>query len=185
MTKLRGWLVAGGILLAILVYNAWVAFPAATAMNGEHKVTAVVYRNALVDPTTIVFDLWNVRSDAAMTDVDRMLFKTAAGLKDKHFKSVILAYHGKGRFKLEGDEFHTIGVEWGDQNPIYVVRTLQEHITHMDGTAAFGVWTGGLLGVLSKEMEEHQELHMRWYILSMVGRAPDGPLPVMNGSSAP
>jgi len=36
-----------------------------------------------------------------------------------------------------------------------------------DGKKAFGTWTGGLLGVLSKQMEDFGEFHEKWYVEDM------------------
>ena len=37
---------------------------------------------------------------------------------------------------------------------LYLIRTLPKKLFNPDGTAAFGRWEGGLLGVLSKQMED-------------------------------
>ena len=44
------------------------------------------------------------------------------------------------------------------------MRTLPENVFKMDGTAAFGTWTGGWLGVVGKQMEDFSEFHKQWYI---------------------
>jgi len=153
----------------LLVYNAWVFVPVMSALKGESDVKVWIYRNCLLDPSTIVFDLKRVSPHASMADVDRNLFSAAEALKDRHYKTVILAYKGSGRFKLDGDRFQIIGQERDFQNPIYVVRTLTHDISSMDGTEAFPIYTGGWLGVMTKEMEQHNELHMLWYGKELVG----------------
>ena len=44
----------------------------------------------------------------------------------------------------------------------YLIRTLPEKLFNPDGTAAFGRWEGGLLGVLSKQMEDVSAAALRW-----------------------
>jgi hypothetical protein len=44
------------------------------------------------------------------------------------------------------------------------MRTFSENLVTPDGQRAFPVWTGGLLGVLQKQMEDFNEFHQRWYI---------------------
>jgi hypothetical protein len=166
------------VALAITGWNAVVSVPVATALKGETAVTAVAYRQWLFRPDTLVFDIWRVDGAGSMADVDRVLFKAADALKAQNFGSVVLAYHGRARWRLEGAHFHEIGQEWSYQNPIYLVRTFPEHVTKMDGTPAFSEWSGGLLGVLLQELKQHNELHMRWYLLAVAGKDPDGPLPI-------
>lgn len=112
-----------------------------------------------------------------MADVDRNLFKAAEALKDRHYKKVLLSYRGRGRYLMDGDEFKTIGEERQTQNPIYLVRTLPENISHLDGTPAFGTWTGGWLGVLNGQLRDLNEFNLRWFGLASIGQDPDGPLP--------
>lgn len=57
-----------------------------------------------------------------------------------------------------------MGVEYGTQNPVYTMRTFPENLYRPDGTAAFGTWTGGLFGVLGKQMEDFIEFHKQWYV---------------------
>lgn len=171
------WKACIGFAAALSAYNLWVTVPVWHALSGEDRATVVTYRSWLMSPTRIVFDIWSLNGEASMADIDRMLFKAASALKDRSYDGVILAYHGKARFLLDGERFRTIGEEWPDQNPIYVVRTIQQSITHVDGSEAFPQWTGGWLGVLGKELEQHRELHERWYMLSYAGLDPDGPRP--------
>jgi hypothetical protein len=50
------------------------------------------------------------------------------------------------------------------------MRTFSENVFKLDGTAAYPKWTGGLLGVLSKELGQFNEFHKAWYIEDL-GRA--------------
>lgn len=104
-----------------------------------------------------------------MADVDRNLFKSAEALKGRHYSSVVLAYHGQGKLKIDGDHFQSLGEQWSYQNPIRLIGDLPEHTSNLDGSPAFGSWSGGFIGVMLNQMKDHNELHERWYMRSMAG----------------
>lgn len=156
------WLL--GFLLALIAWNAVVTVPAARALGGEDDSTLVAYRRWLLSPSQIVVDVWSVKGTQSMAGMDRMLFKTAEGLQNRSYDTVVLAYRGKTRLLMDGSYFQEMGATRGTQNPVYTMRTMQEHIHNPDGSAAFGVWTGGWLGVLGKQLEDHNEFHKRWWI---------------------
>ena len=58
----------------------------------------------------------------------------------------------------------TLGEEYGQQNPIYTVRTFPENLFLTDGTNAYGQWTGGMLGVLGKQMEDFADFNKKWFL---------------------
>lgn len=167
MKKLLGG--GAAVFAAIIAYNAFVAIPVAQALSDETGVTMVAYRRWLVSPDTVVVDIWKMDGTAATVDVDRNLFKAAEALKGRSYSIVVLAYRGRGRFLLDGAYFKTVGEERSYQNPIYMVRTLTEHINSMDGRPAFGTWEGGWLGVLGKQMEDQAEFHAQWYAREALG----------------
>ena len=64
---------------------------------------------------------------------------------------------------------HTLqlGGEYDFQNPVYTMRTFSSHLYRPDGTKAFPEWTGGWLGVMTKEMEQFNEFHQQWYLTGL------------------
>jgi len=102
--------------------------------------------------------------DKSAMDVSRTLLQFSEHLKDENFDKVVLSYKGNPRFVLKGSYFRTLGEEYGVQNPIYTLRTLPENVYNLDGSPAFGTWTGGWLGVIGKQMEDLNEFHRAWYL---------------------
>jgi hypothetical protein len=139
------------------------------AVSGEDDATTVVYRRWLVSPSQIVVDVWSVRGQQSMAGMDRILLKTAEGLQGRSYDKVALAYRGRTRLLIDGTYFQEIGATRQTQNPVYTMRTMQEHVQNPDGAPAFGTWTGGLLGVLGKQLEDHQEFHKRWWLNDTLG----------------
>ena len=166
------------IIVAVLaVYNGIVAVPVMIARRGEAGITMVAYRRWLIDPTTAVVDVWRVDADHSMADVDRNLFLTAEALKGQGFSQVELAYRGRGRFLIDGARFKDIGEQWRTQSVAYLISAFPEAAKRMDGQPAFETWTGGFLGVLMKQMQDHNQMHWSWYLANMSGADPDTPMP--------
>jgi hypothetical protein len=132
-----------------------------TRNNG---VAAFAYYDYFVFPSTLVFDLRGVSETNSPADVFRVLLQFAASQKDRDYEAVKIAFRGKPKFLLKGAYFKTLGVEYGTQNPVYTMRTFPENLYRSDGTAAFGMWTGGLFGVLGKQTEDFIEFHKQWYV---------------------
>lgn len=132
-----------------------------TRNNG---VAAFAYYDHFVVPGTLVFDLRGVSETNSPADVFRVLLQFAASQKDRDYEAVKIAFQGEPKFLLKGAYFKTLGVEYGTQNPVYTMRTFPENLYRPDGTAAFGTWTGGLFGVLGKQMEDFIEFHKQWYV---------------------
>lgn len=118
----------------------------------------------LVNPSVVVYDLRDVAGNRSPADVSRALFKFAEKIKDREYKKVVLSYRGSEKFYLDGEYFKVLGNNLAEQNPIYLIRTLPENLHKPDGSKAFDTWTGGLLGVASKQMEDFNNFHRRWYI---------------------
>jgi len=177
MTWRKPAAVSSALLAVLVIYNGFVSVPVALARKGEDGITMLAYRRWLIDPSTAVIDIWSIHGDKSMADVDRNLFKSAEALKDNSFKSVELAYHGRGRFMIDGDAFRQLGKEWHWQSVAHLMSVLPENARGMDGEPAFGTWTGGWLGVLSHQIEDHNDLHWKWYMASATGSDPESRMP--------
>ncbi|MBP1885062.1 hypothetical protein [Sinorhizobium mexicanum] len=155
-------------VIGIVVFNAvsatWPAYRAKKEDPRNNKVMLWVYHQYAVNPNVIVLDLWNLDSNATMADVDRVLFDTAAALKARSLTSVSLAFRGREKFEMKGDYFKKLGDEREWQNPVYTMRTMPENLYTPDGRPAFDTWTGGWLGVIREQMDDHNEFHRAWYI---------------------
>lgn len=158
-----GLIIAG--ISAVLIYNLTVWIPAATVLSRDdrNKVASVhVYRSLLVHPRNVTVDLIAV-DGAATIDLTRALFQTAEALKDREFGQIVLARQGKPVFTMEGAAFAELGQQYAaGQNPVYLIRTLPEQLYLPDGTAAYGTWTGGWLGVLGKQMQDVNAFGEAW-----------------------
>lgn len=123
-----------------------------------------VHRQYHVNPQVLVIDLKSADA-AAPVDLLRGLFTVAETVngKEMRFERVELARSGTPVFLIEGETFSQMGEEYGgDQNPVYLIRTLPEKLYRPDGSAAFGHWDGGLLGVVTHQMQDVTAAAREW-----------------------
>jgi hypothetical protein len=135
-----------------------------TALAGETEAETAVYRRGAFGGDDIVFDVKSVQGEMSMVDMTRRLLKTAEALKDDDFERVFLAYKGTEKFYLEGAYFKQIGEERAWQNPVYTIRTMPSNVHNIDGSPAFGTWSGGLIGVIGGEMNDNADFHKKWWV---------------------
>lgn len=124
---------------------------------------SVHYEN-YVNSNVLVFDVSNIRMTHSAADIFRVFWSYSNKLKDKSFDKVILSSKGKAKFYILGKHFKNLGNEYGIQNPIYTIRTFPENVYKLDGIKAFGEWTGGLLGVTQKQLEDFNEMSRKWFL---------------------
>lgn len=113
---------------------------------------------------TLVIDMVSIAGDKSRTDVFRYILQTANELKAESFERVEFAYLGNSKFHITGSYFQKLGNEYEWQNAIFTTRTFHENIKNMDGTDALDSWSGGMFGVLEKQMDDHNEFHDQWYV---------------------
>jgi hypothetical protein len=144
-----------------------VAEPVASALEKDPRNSGYElsgHYSGHFDSSTLVLDLR--RADhAAPLDLLRGVFATAEAMKREHrrFEKIILARAGEPVFEIDGTDFSLLGDEVAaGENPVYLVRTFPEKLKRPNGTHAFGTWTGGLLGVASRQIEEVNTAAGEW-----------------------
>ncbi|MDE1145580.1 MAG: hypothetical protein PW843_03030 [Azospirillaceae bacterium] len=168
-TWVKGAIGLAVLVAAIAVWNfAFVALPVAHALGKDPRngpVHVVAYHRGFVLPDTLVVDIWGTQPAASPLDVLRALLQTAAALDERSYDTVVLAYRGTPRFKMPGFYFQQLGHDYDHgENTVYLIRTLPQNVRALDGSAVFETWTGGILGVLDRQMEDVQALSRRWWM---------------------
>ena len=128
------------------------------------QIEGSVHYGGFVNPSVLVFDLTNVPGDKSRLDVFRVFLQFAEKMQHKRFETVELAFRGRTKFTIDGDYFQTLGREYDYQNPAYTIRTFPEHLKTSSGLTAYPEWSGGILGVLQKQMEDFNEFHDEWWL---------------------
>jgi len=158
------------LLAGVVGVNAVrVYMPGQEAVKYTDEITVASYYRFGVVPDSIVFNLRHVGWDASGALILGRFFAFAEEFKDREFREVRLAYKGRTKFILDGNDFSEIGRENSWQNPVYTIRTFPEKLRTPDGRRAYSSFSGGMLGVLSAQMGNVNEITRDWYLNDIVG----------------
>lgn len=127
-----------------------------------------VHYKWFINPTELTYDLRTISNDNSPLDVNRVMLQFAEKVQDREFKKVYLSYNGEDKFYFKGGYFQNLGKEYGVQNPIYTLRTLPENVYQLNGELKYGVWEGGWLGVMGKQMEDLNSFAEDWFLNDLV-----------------
>ena len=162
---------SGGIvLLALLLVGAWAANHfgpdsemRATLDEDERNsgIDMAAHYQWYVNPNVLVVALTDATGKAPI-DVFRAFLNFAERMQGSKCDTVVLAYGSETRFVIDGSYFHTLGAEYGEQNPLYTMRTFAENLRDEDGNRPYPTWEGGVLGVTAKQMEEFAAAISLW-----------------------
>jgi hypothetical protein len=124
----------------------------------------------------LVLDIQAVPGTFSMADMDRVLFvaaTVASANAPEVTGTVTLSYQGTPRFQLPAPDFLELGREYdGGENPVYLIRVLARKVRDTQGQLVYEPVEGGWLGVAGVEMENHNDLHQRWWISSATTSSP-------------
>ena len=129
--------------------------------SGNKGIEVSVYYGD--NPSIIVYDLIAITNENSMADVFRVFLQFAEKTKSYEFDKVELAFRKKVKFVINGDYFKKLGEEYPHQNPVYTMSTFPENLMNPDGSNAYSKWTGGLIGVATKQIEDFNDFHKKWY----------------------
>lgn len=140
---------------------------ASNLQNGGIEATA--YFRETPGSSVIVFDLKGVEPTKTRLDVFRLFLDFADQAQAEPCDTVELAFRGRTKFQLEGSYFRRLGRDRNVENPVYTVRTFPENLLTPSGSRAYPEWTGGLLGIFNKQMEDANDFHDKWYLDELAG----------------
>lgn len=162
------------VLISVSIYGfnyLSLKMPANEITNVDERNNGIIYDvhyNYHIVSSTLIYNLKNIPADKAPADVFRVFIQTSSALKDKNFDKVELAYKGKTKFVIKGDYFAKIGQEFGEQNPVFTIRTFPENLINLNGEPSYSKWSGGVLGVVGKQMEDFNDFTSKWYVDDML-----------------
>jgi len=159
------------ILIIICVVWLWNHLSLQQEMNsvieGDYRNSGIevsVHYAYYVNVNKLVYNLTSISGSKSPSDVFRVFLQFAEQIKGKEFSVIELEHNGKLKFIIDGSYFNQLGKEYSFQNPVYTMRTFPANLKNPDGSQAYSEWTGGLLGVLNKQMEDFNDFHKKWYI---------------------
>ena len=131
-------------------------------------ISVRVHYKWFVNIAEIKYDLRGMSGENSTLDVNRVMLQFSEKIKDKKYKKIYLSHKSEDKFYFEGDYFKNLGQEYGEQNPIYTLRTMPENVYTLNGDHAYSRWEGGWLGVMNKQMEDLNEFAKDWYLDDIV-----------------
>ena len=153
-------------VFVLLLNYVSLSMPANSALNEDARNAGIhtwIHYEYFINPSTLVIDLRDVDLDKSTADVFRVLFLVAEKFEGRDFSKVYLSSKGTKKFYLQGDYFEELGSSYSYQNPLYLLRTFPENTFSTNGTKAFPTWTGGMLGVANKQMNDLNDLAQDWF----------------------
>lgn len=166
MKKLIGILTVTSITILSLNYFL-LLMPANSVLSKDIRnkgIKIFPHYDFYLNPKTLVINIKNIDQDKSTADVFRTFYLIAEEFKDKEFNRVYLAHKGEKKFFITGTYFKDIGSSYSYQNPVYMLRTFPENTYSLSGNIAYSEWTGGILGVTSRQMEDLNDLANKWFI---------------------
>ena len=161
--------VVGAIIALILILQGYayvtLKAPLAKALRADSRnlgIRASAYYRYNLPGGSIVLNIDDVGPDTKTVDMMRVMLQFAETQTHANHDWLILSCRGHERFKMRGSHFKELGLEYGSQNPMYTMRTLPENLYRMDGTRAYPVWEGGVLGVMAEQMKNFSEFTTEW-----------------------
>ena len=159
------------IIIGLAGYGVYINFE---IQNNINQVIKEDYRNEgieikvsyeyIFNKKKVIYDVKNINGEKSVTDIFRVFLQFSNKVKNREFEYVTLSCRGVKKFKIKGDYFKTLGIEYEEQNPMYTIRTFPENVFNLDNTTAYSQWTGGILGVLEKQMEDFTDFNNKWYV---------------------
>jgi len=132
--------------------------------SSNENIKISVYYDNYINLSKLVISIKDISEKNIRADVFRVFLQFAEKMKEKKFKCVYFSFKGDKRFMIDGDYFQGIGKDHSFQNPVYTVRTFPENLKNPNGIKVYSSWTGGVLGVLNKQMEDFNDFHNKWYL---------------------
>lgn len=162
------WVALGGVALVLLINAALLTVPVWSRLGKDKRNEGIVltaHYQWCINGNRVVLTLWSVGENASPVDVFRATSQAAGAIAQKglSFDAVNLDRGFTTVFVMKGDALRTLGSEFdAGQNPIYLIRTFPEQLYKPSGQEAFGHWTGGWLGVATKQMEDFDSAMRQW-----------------------
>lgn len=140
--------------------------PVAKEINEDPRnigINVCVHLKYYMMPNKLVYDIRKIAPEASRLDVFRAFLQSASALQEKDFNTVFLSSQGNHKFFIEGVYFKELGKEYELQNPIYTSRMFPENLFSLLGEKAYSEWSGGLLGVVTAQMDDFLDACDEWF----------------------
>ena len=133
-------------------------------IGSDSRNTGIDVSVSVRNESELIFDLRSISGENSSMDVFRVFLQFASVAREQNFSNVFLAFGGNEKFVLSGSDFRVIGLEFGEENVIYTLRTFPEKLSPLDGKAEFPTRQGGVLYVAQAQMQDFTVFNERWFL---------------------
>lgn len=126
------------------------------ARNAGVRVS--VYYDSYIDTDTIVFDVRFVGPPAGYPGLFRVFFQFAREMQGRSIEHVMLAYNGRHKLKIKGDDFQELGAAFGTMQPRQLLWELARNLRMLNGRLVMSHIPGNYAQLLKKSLSEDSEL---------------------------
>jgi hypothetical protein len=131
--------------------------------DSKDVVAVRVNYSGIFDTQTVIFDLRDGGSPSARgIDPVHLLMQFASKLDLYSTRRIVLARNGQHRFCVSSDDMRPLADSYANGGVLWAFDNLPARVRRMDGTRAFGEWTGGWLGVLKEQTEDLAQFINEW-----------------------
>ncbi|HPM76417.1 MAG TPA: hypothetical protein PK961_04945 [bacterium] len=121
-------------------------------------VRVSVYYDSYVDTDMIVFDVRFVGPPAGYPGLFRVFFQFAREMQGRDIENVMLAYNGRQKLKIKGDDFQELGASFGAMQPRQLLWELARNLRLLNGRLVMSNIPGDYAKMLEKNLSEDNEL---------------------------
>lgn len=114
-----------------------------------------------INLSNIVYDLRGCQHKTKI-DIYRVLFQFAEKKKDSNFDYIILSCRGKEKFKIPGEFFKKIGVEYSEEKMVPLIKSFPRNIQHLDGSPLTEIKTDSLLISEEDQLKDCCKFMFEW-----------------------
>lgn len=149
------------VLVNVFAVNLPISIKLGEDLRNE-RISVFSYYRFLVDPTTLMVDLWNT-DDVTPADLTRVLFQVSEYSQDYPYGRVILSRKGRARFVVDGSSFRGIWEELLRETDSSVIRsTLLESMQRPRGDAVYRHGVGELEHDIEAENVRFANVMIEW-----------------------
>jgi len=163
MQRLFTWVVILGVAVSALIFT----YNYSTLQRPMNRVVEQDARNAgvrvstyfddYVDTDIIVFDVRAVGPPAGYAGLFRVFFQFAREMQGRKIEEVILAYNGRHKFKINGDDFLELGASFGTIQPKQLLWEMARNMRLLNGRLVMSHIPSNYAALLQNNLNDGSE----------------------------
>lgn len=110
----------------------------------------------------VIFDVRRARDDARLIDPLHLFFQFGAKIEPMDASRIWMAAAGRAIFSVEKSQYSALSREYISGGQIVAFRLWPQSLKRPSGDQAFQAWSGGILDVLNRQLEDLNKALREW-----------------------